>query len=87
MDAESSGFKLRRVGAFNDIRCRAKPGMTGLLSLFSSLATIFHRFAPDTEFSRPRAPVCHGIYTAGGHAEQEAHSAWAVHIHRAPAEC
>ena len=53
MDAESSGFKLRRVGAFNDIRCRAKPSMTGLLSFFSSLATIFRRFAPDAEFSRP----------------------------------
>lgn len=39
MDAEFSGFKLRRVGAFNDIRCRAKPSMTGLLSFFSSLAT------------------------------------------------
>ena len=41
MDAESSGFKLRRVGAFNDTRCRVKPGMTGLLSFFSSLPLYF----------------------------------------------
>ena len=55
MDAESCGFKLRRVGAFNDTRCRAKPGMTGWLSFFSSLATIFRRFAPDAELTRSSA--------------------------------
>ena len=41
MDTESSSFKLRRVGAFNDTRGRAKPVMTGLLSLFSSLPLYF----------------------------------------------